>query len=61
MDDFLYINFEDEPLQPLTADNFQLILDAWFELRGLGKKPLIFFDEIQNIDGWDKFIRRLID
>jgi len=61
VDDFLYINFEDERLQPLTADNFQLILDAWFELHGLGKKPLIFFDEIQNIDGWDKFIRRLID
>ncbi len=61
VDDFLYINFEDERLQPLAADNFQLILDAWFELHGLKKKPLIFFDEIQNIDGWDKFIRRLID
>ena len=61
LDDFLYINFEDERLQPFTVDNFQLILDAWFELRGPGKKPLIFFDEIQNIDGWDRFIRRLID
>ncbi len=61
VEDFLYINFEDERLQPLTAGNLQLILDAWFELRGPEKKPLIFFDEIQNIDGWDKFIRRLID
>ena len=61
VDDFLYINFEDERLQPLASESFQLILDAWFELHGLEKKPLIFFDEIQNIDGWDKFIRRLID
>jgi len=61
LNDFLYINFEDERLQPLTSDNFQLILDAWFELHGPENKPLIFFDEIQNISGWDKFVRRLID
>ena len=32
VDDFLYINFEDERLQPLVSDDFQLILDAWYEL-----------------------------
>lgn len=61
LDNFLYINFEDERLQPFTSENFQIILDAWFELHGPEKKPFTFFDEIQNINGWDKFIRRLID
>ena len=51
MDDFLFINFEDERLQPITADNFQIILDAWFELHDLEKKPLIFFDN----HNWSNF------
>jgi predicted AAA+ superfamily ATPase len=26
-----------------------------------GKRPMLFLDEIQNIDGWHKFARRMAD
>ena len=30
-------------------------------MAGDGKKPYIFLDEIQNVVGWEKFVRRLAD
>jgi predicted AAA+ superfamily ATPase len=58
--DFIYINFEDDRLIDFTYKNFQDILDAYNELY-TNKKPILLFDEIQNIDFWDKFLRRLAD
>lgn len=58
----LYINFEDERLE-LSQHELDLILQAYLELYpelNLSE-CYIFFDEIQNINGWDKFIRRLYD
>ncbi len=58
----LFINFEDERLQLETKD-LDLILQAWRELHN-GKdlsNHYFFFDEIQNINGWEKFIRRIYD
>ncbi len=58
----LYINFEDDRLIDFTVKDFQTLLDAYFELYPDHTEDLCFyFDEIQNIEGWDKFIRRLID
>jgi hypothetical protein len=59
--DFIYINFEDERLLPLRAGDLHLILDSYFELYDESKQPILFLDEIQNVDGWDKFVRRLND
>ncbi len=59
--DFIYINFEDERILPMQAEHLQNILDAYFELYKEKTEPFIFFDEIQNIEGWDKFVRRLND
>ena len=55
----LYLNFEDERLMGMTAQELNLIL----EVHGMmsDKRPILFLDEIQNIDGWDKFARRLAD
>lgn len=60
-EDVVYINFEDERIMPLQSQDFQVILDAYFELYGSHKKPFIFFDEVQNVDGWQRFVRRLND
>ena len=60
----LYINFEDDRLATFSMSDFQTILDVYFELypNCTESNHLVFyFDEIQNISGWDKFIRRLID
>lgn len=59
--DILYINFEDERILPMDAQELQLILDAYFELYEKKTNPFIFLDEVQNISGWDRFVRRLND
>lgn len=59
----LYINLDDERLYPLTADDLQRIPDTFFRLTPQNKQRRchIFFDEIQNVPGWERFIRRLLD
>lgn len=59
-DDILYINFEDERLSGIKAEQLGIILDSYSELYP-GKRPFIYLDEIQNIEGWEKFARRLAD
>ncbi|MDA3894343.1 MAG: ATP-binding protein [Salinivirgaceae bacterium] len=57
--EFIYINFEDERFIEFNYLEFDLILECAFEL--YKKKPVLFFDEIQNIENWEKFARRLAD
>jgi predicted AAA+ superfamily ATPase len=58
----VYINFEDERLI-LKQDELDLILQAYRELYPDVEESEIyfFFDEIQNIIGWEKFVRRIHD
>lgn len=60
VEDILYINFEDERIAPIKGNELGLILDAYWELYDQ-KHPYIYLDEIQNIDGWEKFARRLTE
>jgi len=58
----LFLNFEDERLE-LKVDELDLILQSFRELypdQDL-KECYFFFDEIQNVTGWEKFIRRVYD
>ena len=59
--DIIYINFEDERILPMAPEDLQQILNAYFELYTAKSKPIIFFDEIQNVNGWNTFVRRLND
>ena len=54
-----YLNFDDERLIHFTIDDFQKLLEVFIEL--YGEQKHFFFDEIQNITGWERFIRRLHD
>ena len=58
----LFVNFEDERLE-LSQDDLDLILQAFAELYPDQKlsECYFFFDEIQNISGWEKFVRRIYD
>ena len=58
-DEMLYLNFEDERLENFCADDFNRLLECHQEM--YGKRPMLFLDEIQNIDGWHKFARRMAD
>jgi predicted AAA+ superfamily ATPase len=52
-----YVNFEDERLQ-VEARNLNLILEAIASLKG--EVEFIVFDEIQYINGWERFVSRLL-
>jgi predicted AAA+ superfamily ATPase len=59
----VYLNLEDERLLPMTASDLRWIPDIYYrrypQLRD--RSCTFFFDEIQNIPGWEQFIRRLLD
>lgn len=57
----IYINFEDERLIDLKVSDLDTSLQAYRELYPDNKlsEAYIFLDEIQNIDGWEKFVRRI--
>lgn len=59
-DDMLYISFEDERLEGFASSDFNAILESHIEMGGC-EKPMLFLDEIHNINGWEKFARRLAD
>lgn len=54
---FHYFNFEDERLLNFTYNDFNSLLEVLLEING--EKKVFFFDEIQYIVGWEKFISRL--
>jgi predicted AAA+ superfamily ATPase len=58
----VYINFEDERLD-FKKEELDLILQVYRECYpGLNlEKTHFFFDEIQNVDGWERFVRRVHD
>ena len=57
LEDMVYVNFDDERLMGITADELDLILQAYQSV--YNRTPVLFFDEIQNVDGWEHFARRL--
>lgn len=57
--DGYYLNFDDERLVGFEVDDFQKAYDLFLEL--YGEKETFYFDEIQNVEGWELFVRRLRD
>lgn len=59
----LYLDFEDDRLQDFTLADFDLIKPAFLELYPhLIGAPLAFFlDEVQNVEGWERFCRRAVE
>lgn len=54
-----YLNFDDERLIHFKVEDFQLLLELFGER--FGKQTTFYFDEIQNVSGWERFVRRLHD
>ena len=55
--EMLFVNFDDERLIGFKAKDLDNILQAYsamFEFR-----PILFLDEIQNVEGWEHFARRM--
>ncbi|MCR5013136.1 MAG: ATP-binding protein [Lachnospiraceae bacterium] len=56
----IYVNFEDDRLLGFKKDDFNDIVETAYELAD-AKDIYYFFDEIQLIDGWEHFARRMAD
>ncbi|MFH1072848.1 MAG: ATP-binding protein [Nanoarchaeota archaeon] len=54
-----YLNFDDERLLKFTVEDFQPLYELFVEL--YGNRDIFYFDEIQNVVGWELFVRRLRD
>lgn len=58
----LYFNFDDERLAKFSVEDFNKILELHQELFNIDlKDTVLFFDEVQNFSGWEKFLNRLYE
>jgi predicted AAA+ superfamily ATPase len=56
--DYCYFNFDDERIitdVSILEDIYNLHLEVY------GKEPVLFFDEIQNINNWERFVNRMYE
>jgi len=54
-----FLNFDDERLIDFSVNDFQPLFEVFLEL--FGEQRIFYFDEIQNVSGWERFVRRLHD
>jgi len=59
----LYLNIDDDRLQPLNGDELDRLLDTFRELYPVRDDDRLYFflDEIQNFPGWEKWIKGVYD
>ncbi|MBR1525900.1 MAG: ATP-binding protein [Prevotella sp.] len=55
---FGYVDFDDDRLAQLTSSDFDAILTALYHING--NLTHLYFDEIQNIKGWELFVNRML-
>jgi len=62
-ENIIYLNFEDDRLFPLKLGHLDLILEGYFELYPAKRdeKIYLFLDEVQVVEGWELYIRRIYD
>jgi hypothetical protein len=58
-EEILYFNFEDDRIAAIEATDLDKIKICYQEM--YENKPVFFLDEIQIVDHWEKFARRLAD
>ena len=58
-DAFYYLNFEDDRFINFQAGDFNDLYQALVEV--FGQRTMFVIDEIQNVEGWEYFVRRFMD
>jgi uncharacterized protein len=52
-----YISLDDPRLVDFKAKDFETVYEIWLENRNPSKKDIVlFFDEVQEVNGWEKWI-----
>ena len=62
-ENIFYVNFEDNMLLGANADDLDEILDCYVEVSNINptQKLYLFFDEIQTVNNWDSWARKISD
>lgn len=55
--EYFFVNFEDERFLSFTVADFSKLHELLIEL--FGDKKIFLLDEIQNIEGWERFVNRM--
>lgn len=55
--EILIINFEDPRFTELNVEVLQEIYEIYLEFLNPKRKPYIFLDEVQEVNGWEKWVR----
>lgn len=55
---FAYADFDDERLSQISTNQLNDVLEVLYKI--YGDFDYIFFDEIQNVEGWPLFVNRLL-
>src|SRR3990167_2964819 len=56
--EYFYVNFEDERFLTFTVSDFVKLHELLIEL--FGNQKILLLDEVQNIEGWERFVGRMI-
>ena len=56
--DFNYLNFEDVRIFGFELSDFKRLEEIFLSIGNFG---LYFFDELQNVQGWERYVRTLLD
>lgn len=57
--EILMVNFEDPRFEKLDTAHLQQIYDVYQEFLHPTIKPYLFLDEIQEVEGWEKWVRTM--
>jgi hypothetical protein len=60
----LYLSFDDDRLADIAADQLSALLEEFYRRHPqLRRRTMVawFFDEIQLVSGWERFVRRVLD
>lgn len=58
-DSFYYLNFEDDRFLGFQAEDFDSLYQLLVEI--YGSRKIFILDEVQNISGWEHFVRRFME
>ncbi len=60
-ENILFVNFEDERFVSFKNEDFEHLYQAYIQTENPKGKKYLFFDEIQNIPNWERWISRLFE
>jgi len=56
-----YVNFEDERLAGLAPSDLSKIVQLYYKYNPDADVMYLFLDEVQVVEGWERFVRRLVE